>query len=813
MRPLSHRLRLIQCCFPGSRVLWPLILVAVSCGLAALPSTGDANQPPVLAPIGNSTVNEGLPLTFTATATDADGDALTFSMDAGAAPGAMMTTGGVFTWTPTGCQGPGSYPITVRVTDNGDPAMDDFELITITVREVNVAPLLAPIGNKNTTCGVLLSFTATAADADCPANMLIFTLGAGAPAGATITALTGVFTWTPSSNQTGSFTVTVQVTDNGVPPLSALQTITVTVNCGLLPATIHGRVFYDANGNATGTCVPDLLEIGLPSWSINVMPGFAGLTDSNGDYKVGVPAGTYTVEVTPKAAWTQTCPTSPSYHTVTVVAGQVLTGINFGQQALAPIQDLSVSVGGSPARPGFNKFYSVGFINDGTLQVSATSVTLTLPPQVTFVSSGSGGVYDSGTHSVTWSLGVVALGQIGNLIAYVNIPAATPLGTLLTSSVAIDPVSGDASPVNNSDTETQTVVGSYDPNDKLVAPQGRILRTDPLNYHINFQNVGTADAINVVVRDQLDTDLDLSSVQLGAATAPYAFTVNGRELAWTFSNINLPPSSMNEPGSHGFVTFRVRPKADVADCTLIENSAAIFFDFNEPVITNQVTSEVFCPPTAFPARVFTATPQSRLKLGSGKALYCLQVEPVGGSFSVTDVDPASMMMKFGSAHISLNASKTIVVRDSDGNQIPELTACFGKGNLITLFASLPAGKTMVTVAVEGQLIGGGQFSGEFTFEVSKPADAAAASVSPNPLNPEGTLTFFMSKPGLVRVKLYDLNGRLIRTLMEDSDAAAGYHDVRIDGRGRGGEELASGVYFYRVEMNREVVTGRFAIMK
>jgi len=111
------------------------------------------------------------------------------------------------------------------------------------------------------------------------------------------------------------------------------------------------------------------------------------------------------------------------------------------------------------------------------------------------------------------------------------------------------------------------------------------------------------------------------------------------------------------------------------------------------------------------------------------------------------------------------------------------------------------------------LIGGGQFSGEFTFELSKPAGAAAASVSPNPLNPEGTLTFFMSKPGLVRVKLYNLNGRLVRTLMEDSDAAAGYHDVRIDGRGRGGEELASGVYFYRVEMNGEVVTGRFAIMK
>jgi hypothetical protein len=83
-----------------------------------------------------------------ATVTDADvpANALAFSLDSGAPSGASITAAGVFTWTPTEAQGPGSYPVTVRVRDNGSPALEDFETFTISVNEVNVAPELAHIG-------------------------------------------------------------------------------------------------------------------------------------------------------------------------------------------------------------------------------------------------------------------------------------------------------------------------------------------------------------------------------------------------------------------------------------------------------------------------------------------------------------------------------------------------------------------------------------------------------------------------------------------------------------------------------------------
>ncbi len=190
------------------------------------------NAPPVLAAIGNKTTVEGTLLTFTATATDTNVPAqtLTFSLDAGAPSGAAITPTGVFTWAPDESQGPGSFNLTVRVTDSGSPVLSDFEAITITVLETNNAPALTPIGNKSGTEGTLITFTASATDPDVPVQALTYSLDAGAPSGATITG-GGVFTWTPTEAQgPGVYPVTVRVTDNGTPVRSTTETIQITVN-------------------------------------------------------------------------------------------------------------------------------------------------------------------------------------------------------------------------------------------------------------------------------------------------------------------------------------------------------------------------------------------------------------------------------------------------------------------------------------------------------------------------------------------------------------------------------------------------------
>jgi hypothetical protein len=199
----------------------------------AADTSGAINTPPVLATIGNRAVDENALLTFTATATDADAPAqvLTFSLDAGRPEGASITPAGVFTWVPTEGQGPGAYFVTIRVTDSGVPVLSDAETISITVREVNSAPVLNPIGNKIVNESTLVTFTATAVDTDDPVQTLTYSLDPGAPATAVINPSSGVFTWTPSvSDGPGVYPVTVRVRDNGSPPAEDFETLTITVN-------------------------------------------------------------------------------------------------------------------------------------------------------------------------------------------------------------------------------------------------------------------------------------------------------------------------------------------------------------------------------------------------------------------------------------------------------------------------------------------------------------------------------------------------------------------------------------------------------
>jgi len=143
------------------------------------------------------------------------------------------------------------------------------------------------------------------------------------------------------------------------------------------------------------------------------------------------------------------------------------------------------------------------------------------------------------------------------------------------------------------------VVGSYDPNDKQVSPIGvssyqYISAEDELEYLVRFQNTGNDTAFKVIIRDSYDfAHLDVATLILGVSSHPYTFNIYGQGLAeWTFDNILLPDSNVNEPESHGFVKFKIKQLPGNPDGTLIENRAAIYFDFNAPVITNTAWNEV-----------------------------------------------------------------------------------------------------------------------------------------------------------------------------------------------------------------------------
>jgi hypothetical protein len=191
----------------------------------------NTNTAPTLAPISDQSVYANTLLTFTASATDTDQppQTLTFSLDAGVPTGASITSGGLFTWTPTAAQAPGTSLVSVIVRDSGVPQMSATNSFNVVVYQPNTPPVLSTIPGQTVYANTLLTFTASATDTDQPPQSLTFSLGAGLPTGASITS-GGVFTWTPTAAQAPSTNlVSVIVRDSGVPQMSATNSFSAVV--------------------------------------------------------------------------------------------------------------------------------------------------------------------------------------------------------------------------------------------------------------------------------------------------------------------------------------------------------------------------------------------------------------------------------------------------------------------------------------------------------------------------------------------------------------------------------------------------------
>ena len=136
------------------------------------------------------------------------------------------------------------------------------------------------------------------------------------------------------------------------------------------------------------------------------------------------------------------------------------------------------------------------------------------------------------------------------------------------------------------------VIGPYDPNIKVAVPEGYgeehfIGFGQRIQYTIHFQNVGADMARTVTIRDKLSPQLSLASFRTGPSSHAHEWIIlPDRTLAITFPGINLPDSTSNEAESYGFFSFTIEPVKGILPYTRIENEAAIYFDFNPPIITN-----------------------------------------------------------------------------------------------------------------------------------------------------------------------------------------------------------------------------------
>ena len=260
--------------------------------------------------------------------------------------------------------------------------------------------------------------------------------------------------------------------------------------------------------------------------------------------------------------------------------------------------DLWVDFGTWGFRPCRNAWYSIKYCNFGNTTSYNPSLDIVLDADLTAISSAPAWSSMSGS-TVTWDFDSLVPGQCGFIWLTVKASCDLTVGEVLCSKAKFFPFIDDCNDASNELQECDIVVNAIDPNDKQAASRQfdkngyigteSILNTDELTYKIRFQNTGTAEAIDIILTDEIDSHIDLVSIVPGASSHPYTqFEVTGGKLKWTFQGINLPDSNTSEPDSHGWVKFSAKQVDGNPDGTKIYNEANIYFDFNDPVLTNEV---------------------------------------------------------------------------------------------------------------------------------------------------------------------------------------------------------------------------------
>ncbi len=362
------------------------------------------------------------------------------------------------------------------------------------------------------------------------------------------------------------------------------QPMLLASSCG----NISGIAYNDVNGNCVYDAGEELANIPLEANDGTVAVGSTS-TDSVGAYSFNLPVGpAYNIHVLPNHHITS----CPSNGIISTAAPS--TGNNFGVYCPSAF-DLDATVHAFRFRPGFDSRVCVDAENH-YCNTPSGQIILVFPPEITpladtgtigYTISGDSVIYPINSPEVDWSFCLP-----------VTVSPNAVVGDTICIAINILPASGDSFPANNTGNFCFVIRGSLDPNDKYVipegdGPQGLIRPNTPLTYTVRFQNTGSAEAVNIFILDTIDSDLDLTSLEVLGASHPMTWSIlNGNILRFSFDNINLADSNPNEPASHGYVSYRINEKSSAPQLAEIKNTAAIYFDFNPPVITNTTLNTI-----------------------------------------------------------------------------------------------------------------------------------------------------------------------------------------------------------------------------
>ena len=248
------------------------------------------------------------------------------------------------------------------------------------------------------------------------------------------------------------------------------------------------------------------------------------------------------------------------------------------------------------ARPGFDANYKLVYKNKGNTVQSGT-VNLSFDDSILDFVSSNYSVSIQTSDKLVWNFSNLKPFESREIVLVLNVnsPIESPAvnnGDVLKYTAAIASTETDESLDDNAFKLNQTVVGSYDPNDKKCL-EGNVIKPELIgkyvHYLIRFENTGTYKAENVVVKDIIDTSkFDVSTLVPTSASHSYRVKISdGNKVEFIFEKINLP---FDDAHNDGYIAFKIKtlPTLNVGDS--FENEANIYFDYNFPILTNKETS-------------------------------------------------------------------------------------------------------------------------------------------------------------------------------------------------------------------------------
>ncbi len=380
--------------------------------------------------------------------------------------------------------------------------------------------------------------------------------------------------------------------------------------------TLAGYLFLDKNSNG----MKDSSEPYFNNANINITrpnnDTFATVT-SSGSFSLFADTGVYVTTVDPYIHYYNIVPAShtsnfrAAYHQSDSVA--------FALQRQSKIRDLGVNIIGSMALSSHNSAqYTIFYQNLGT--DTANGVIKFIKNQKYSYYYSLPDTSQKKGDTIFWNYSGLKPGEQKSIYLIMQLNSVVSIGDSIRSSAMIESDAADFSPDDNVSTIRQVIGISYDPNNKTenhggVITTAEVLKAEYLQYTIFFQNTGTDTAFKVKIKDTLDSKLDWSTLRMITSSHNYQLTISDqRNCEWAFQNINLVDSNTNEPQSHGYLTYIIKPKTTLAIGDTIKNRASIYFDNNAAILTNIENTVVTDKALPLKLLTFTATRDNKNNL-------------------------------------------------------------------------------------------------------------------------------------------------------------------------------------------------------